>query len=465
MHPSRSLLKSFQLVQPAPAWMAILALVVFSALCIIVHAGNILRLAFPISTFVVGVFLYLRYPILYLGFTWWMWFLTPWVRRLIDYQSGWQDPSIVLLAPYLVTLVTVATFVRYLPHVYRTGLPFILAVAGVLYGFFVGLINLPPTAVVVPFLDWLTPVLFGFHVFVNWRDYPKYRQNIERTFVWGVLITGAYGVWQYLVAPEWDRFWLINVANLGLITFGKPEPLEIRVFSTMNANGPFAIVMMAGLLLLFNTRSLLRFPASAVGYLSFLLSLTRAAWLGWFVGVLVFVTSVKPRLQIRLITTILMMVLCVLPLTTLEPFNQAISSRFQTFSSAENDISYNERSDRYEQNINHALSEFVGKGLGGSGSHIDSAVLDMLFSLGWIGTSLYLGGLILLMFNTLQCVAARFDAFASAARAIGIGVFVQLVFGSVMLEVSGVVLWGFLGMVMAAQMYYQHQPQTNRIHE
>ncbi|MBE9190688.1 O-antigen ligase domain-containing protein [Gloeocapsopsis crepidinum LEGE 06123] len=460
MHSSNSQMKSFDLsVQPAQAWIAILGFVLFSALCIVLHASNILRLLFPASSFAVGLFLYLRHPGIYIGFTFWIWFLTPWVRRLVDYQNGWQDPSTVLLAPYLVTFITVITFLRYFPLVYRqTGLPFVLAVMGILYGFLVGLINLPIATVIVSLLNWLTPVLFGFHLFVNWQDYPDYRQIIERTFLWGALVIGAYGVWQYLVAPDWDRFWLVNMANQGLITFGQPEPLAIRVFSTMNANGPFAIVMMAALLLLFNTPGILRFPASAVGYLSFLLSLTRAAWLGWFTGVLIFVTSVKPRIQIRLIMTILIMVLCVLPLTTMEPFHQAINSRFQTFSNTSNDISYNERSERYEQSMNIAFSEVVGKGLGGAGNHLDSAILNTLFSLGWIGTSLYWGGLLLLILGTLHAVS--FDPFVSAARAISIGVFIQLVFGSVMLEVSGVILWGFLGIAMAARQYYQHRAKS-----
>ncbi|MCA1991912.1 MAG: O-antigen ligase domain-containing protein, partial [Coleofasciculus sp. S288] len=160
-------------LQPAPAWTAILGLIIFSALCILAHAGSIIRLAFPVGCFAVGVFLYWRYPILYLGFTWWVAFLTPWVRRLIDYQSGWVDPSPVLLAPYLVMLVTFATFVRHLPRAYyQGGLPFILAFTAVFYGFLVGLVNNSPIAVVRSLLDWLTPILFSFHLFVNWREYP-----------------------------------------------------------------------------------------------------------------------------------------------------------------------------------------------------------------------------------------------------------------------------------------------------
>ena len=61
------------------------------------------------------------------------------------------------------------------------------------------------------------------------------------------MVMGAYGVWQYMVAPAWDGFW---IESTGLLTFGKPEPRQIRVFSTMHSNGPFAVTMMAALLLL-----------------------------------------------------------------------------------------------------------------------------------------------------------------------------------------------------------------------
>jgi len=39
-----------------------------------------------------------------------------------------------------------------------------------------------------------------------------------------------------------------------------------------------------------------------------------------------------------------------------------------------------------------------------------------------------------------------------------LGVFVQMVFGSVMTGVSGVILWTFLGLVLAAQKYYRQHP-------
>lgn len=450
-------------LQPTLAWMAILGFVLFSALCLLIHAGGLLRLTYPAAAFAVGLFLYQRYPILYIGFTWWVAFLTPFVRRVVDYQSGWVDPSPMLLAPFLVMMVTVITFLQHLPKSYRQGgLPFILSASGVFYGLLIGLIKYPVFSVVVPLLNWSAPLLFGFHLFVNWRHYPAYRQNLQRTFVWGVLVTGGYGILQYLIAPEWDRAWLTNTE---LLAFGTPEPLGIRVFSTMNSPGPFATVMMAGLLLLFSSHSPLRFVASGTGYLAFLLSLVRSAWLGWVISVLAFIPALKPRLQMRLIITILVMSICVLPLANLEPFSTAIADRLQTFSDTKDDVSYNQRLEGYADILGQALSEIPGNGFGfvlasDSLGANDSGVLTILFNLGWFGALPYLGGIFILFFSLFQIVE-RTDSFVIAARAIAVGIFAQIGLGNPTIALSGMVFWTFAGIALAAQRYYSHQ----RIHQ
>jgi hypothetical protein len=205
-----SVKKGFSIrLQPASAWIAILGLILLSTLLIVAGAGKILNLAFPGGAFIIGVFLYFRYPILYIGFSWWMWFLTPLVRRLADYRGSFTDPSPILLAPYLVLLITLVTLGKHLPKINRQGgLPFMLSFIGLAYAYLVGIIQNSPIQVTIALLEWLVPVLFGFHLFVNWRNYPSYRQNIDRVFTWGVFIMGIYGVIQYLVAPDWDQCWI-----------------------------------------------------------------------------------------------------------------------------------------------------------------------------------------------------------------------------------------------------------------
>lgn len=242
----------------------------------------------------------------------------------------------------------------------------------------------------------------------------------------------------------------------------------MRVWSTLHSVGPFGSVMQAGLLLLFTRTGFLIFPASAVGYLSFLLAQARTNWGGWLLGVIMILGSVKARIQMRLITIIVVMAICVVPLTTIEPISEVVATRLETFSNLENDTSFKDRSGSYDRNLSIALSNVLGNGLGNiwkvnekTGQIevfvIDSGVLDMFFTLGWAGAIFYLGGLILTIINVSKYKEGRFDSFVSAARAIGISGCFQLVIGSGMLSVAGMILWGFLAMSMAAHKYYQHQ--------
>ena len=447
------------------AWIVILGLIIFSAVAVLTGAGSILRLLFPLGSLGVGLFLFGKYPTMYISFTWWLWFVTPWLRRIIDYRSGWDGSGIILTAPFLVTLITLITFVQYLPRSYRMGgLPLVIAILSVIYGFLIGTVKNPLAVSLRALLDWLTPIVFGFHLFVNWRNYPKYRQTLQTTFMWGLLITGIYGIVQYLVAPEWDRFWIIQTR---LLTNGTPEPLGIRVFSTMNSPGPFANVLLAGLLILLTNDNFLRVPASVVGYLSLLLSLVRSAWLGWLLALLSLLSSLKPRLQMQLFVTIIVMALCVVPLATIEPFAEIIGARLESLTSPKKDTSFKERSALYEGNITIAFSSGLGNGIGSKyfvnkkgllqEVTLDSGILDVFFTLGWFGAVPYLGGIMLAVFNLLKSAEGRSDAFASTARAIILGVLFQMIFGNVMVALSGMVFWAFLGIGMAANKYHQYE--------
>ncbi|NJL62991.1 MAG: O-antigen ligase domain-containing protein [Methylacidiphilales bacterium] len=456
---------------PLFAWISIGALMLFTAVAYL-GAASILRQTFPILSFLVGIFLYLRYPTLYLGFTWWIWFLVPIIRRLIDYKSGWDTNGFILVTPFLVTLITFATFVRYLPKSTRIGaLPFVIAAISVFYGIAVGLISFDKVLVFRTALDWITPVFFGFHILVNWRDYPKYRENTQKVFLWCVLITGSYGIYQYLVAPEWDKFWLIQTK---LVTMGKPEPLGIRVWSTMHSSNPFANVMMVGLLLLLNSVRPIGFAASVVGYISFLLTVVRSAWGGWVVAVATLLTNLRPKFQMRLLVVAIVLMLSVVPLATIEPFGEVISDRFESISNLQKDQSFNDRSSSYDRKLGIALSSPFGNGIGGTwiidrdgklvNIVLDSGILDSFFALGWFGAIPYLGSMILLLFSMFQGSQTRSDTFACAARSISLGIFFQMGFGSMMLGLSGMTLWGFIAMAMAAKKYHQQQASNGLRH-
>jgi hypothetical protein len=327
--PSRS--SNLEFFQPFPAWLAILILGLLTTLGVIGGASKILNFAFPAGAVAVGTFLYLKYPIFYISFTWWMWFLSPLVRRLVDYRSAYTEPSPLLLAPYLVTAITLVTVFKNLTKNQIEGnFPFVLALTGVFYGFLIGLINKPPFEVIRAFLDWLVPLTFGFHLLVNWQNFPSYYRNIQRTFVWAILGMGIYGVFQFTALPEWDRLWLINSNMIGAT--GTPtESGGMRVWSTMQSGEQFAAFMASGLLLLFSNTGILSLSSSAFGYLGLLLSTVRSAWIGWLVGLFTLSTSLKAKQQIRLIIIVAVVAMIVIPLATQGIFSEKIGDRLSSF--------------------------------------------------------------------------------------------------------------------------------------
>jgi hypothetical protein len=458
------------LLYPAIPWIAIIGFVALTLLCVMAHLGTVLNLLFPVGAIAVAALLYWRYPLMYVSFTWWLWFLAAWVRRLADfYGAGWSDPSPILLAPLLATFISALTFWRCIRNP-ASGLPFLLCVLSVGYGLLVGMVLNSPQAVVLSFIGWAGPIFFGFHLFTQWRDYPSYRQSLRRTFLWGVLAMGLYGIAQYLFAPPWDQFWMENaLIYADLNSIGVPEPLGIRVFSTLNAPQPFAGIMAAGLLLLLATPSRLKFVAVGLGAIATLLSLARSAWLSLIVGLLLLLPSLKSSLQIRLVGSLLVLSLAVGTLVQIEPFSSAILPRIQGLSSA-SDTSAQARAAGYEQLLGQALGDVTGRGLGfvfeaGSIGSRDSGLLTLWFSLGWLGALPYLLGIGLLLFSLFQTTISRFDLFASAARAIAVGTFAQIGLNIVTVGQLAMVLWAFLGIGMAARQYHTWHQQVEQIEQ
>lgn len=449
--------KKFSLsLEPAPAWMAMIGIIFLALIGSVAPFGRFVTLLFPIASLCVGFFLYSSYPILYIGFTWWLWFLTPLVRRLADMGSVYTEPSPILLTPFLVTSICLVTLYKQIPTINRLGklgTPFILSLIGLLYSLLVGTLTRTPSKLVIASLDWFTPVIFGFHIYVNWRNYPKYKRNFERVFLYGVLLVGVYGVIQYLLLPQWEVNWLRN-APIDSICDGGFEALKCRVYSTLNSPEPFAGFMAAGLLLLLCNTSKLSMPAQIAGYLSFLLAMVRTSWLGWAVGFFFLIFSLKEKFQIRLIAVFLAIALCIFPMTQIEQFS-GITERFSTFTSLESDGSASARQDTYEEVVGDALTNWLGEGLGGR--QYDSTLLALLMNLGWVGTTLYMGGVLLLIANLFYQSASSNDAFATATRGVVMTIIARLPLNSPLAGVQGIIFWAFLGIGVAAHRYHQHQ--------
>lgn len=440
-------------------------------------AGSLVGPGIAISAFfiVVGTglafYLYSKSAAEYISFVFWLWFLAPLFRRFCDYHNGFDAQGIMLLAPYLATFLAAIKLIQNPAKTASAGnSSFLLALAAVIYSFCIGWLNTTPMSVLRASLDWFPPIIFGLYISLNWQLYPKIKVAIQNTFAWGTLLMGAYGIYQYMTAPAWDTFWMTN-ATIGSV--GNPEPFGIRVWSTMNAPGPFASVALAGIILLLSYQPPIFIPSYVAGFLAFMLSGVRAAWLGWALAQLMLISSIKQKLQIRLILIGLALALMLVPLSTIEPFGNVISDRVSSlFGNVQSDSSFQARTATYDANLRIALTSGLGKGLGGtffvneSGAALkvalDSGVLDLFFTLGWVGALPYLAALLMLFLRQFFTQESRFDVFISATRAISAANIFQMLFGNTVTGIGGIILWSFLGVNLAAQRYYAHQRQLAR---
>jgi hypothetical protein len=449
-------------------WLAAIGGLLLAILLFAAGQGSLLRIAIPAGAFITALVLYLRRPIGFIYFTLWTWFLTPLLRRLVDWRFGFEDQNMVLLAPFLVTAIAGITVIRERRNVSGSETaPFYLCMAGISYGFLVGVIRWKLHAssadtlggIVYGLFMWLTPVLFGLHLLLRWRDYDEQKQAILKCFTWAVLLLGAYGIYQYIAPPPWDRAWLEGLpGGYENLSFGRPTPFEIRVWSTSNSPGTFSIIMLAGLILLVGARTRYKFAFVAIGYLSFLLSLVRTGWLAWFVAMIVIVSSYRGALLRRFVLGLLILPVCLLPLMLIPEIEQTVQDRIHSMQDLSSDTSFQDRKMMYQHLTSELLNEPSGLGLSNSnlsldGFALDSGVLQTVFMLGFAGTAIFGSG-ILLACGALTRRRSREGAILGpeeiAYRAIVVATLAKLIGENVFVNVGGTVFWICLGLWMGS---------------
>jgi hypothetical protein len=447
-----------------PVWLAGIGGLLVSFALAAAGQGAILRIAIPACATLTGLALYFRRPIGYFQFTLWTWFLTPLVRRLVDWRAGFEDHNLVLLAPFLVSAISGLTLLRERRQASDLRLsPFFLCIAGILYGFAVGLIRWHFQAsqvassgeIAYGLFGWLAPLLFGLHVYLRWPMYEEHKRAMQKSFLWAVLLLGAYGVYQYIAPPAWDRLWLEHMlSDIGAGSFGRPEPFEIRVWSTLNSPGAFANVLMAGLLLLFSIRSRIKPLAAGFGYSAFLLSLVRTSWLGWLVGLAVLARNSKGRQIPRLLMSLVLLPVLVSPLMLNPQIATVISDRLQTLQSTRQDESFQDRTEEYRVLLESLAEDPFGEGLSNAetfrGFTMDSGIILMFYFFGWIGAALFLAGISLCVRGMASGVNSA-DPTAPIYRAVVIAMILELLSGNTFTGPTGAVLWICIGLSFSLQ--------------
>lgn len=458
-----------KLTQPSSleGWLVI-GLFIAMTIVLLIAGGigaRVLSIAFPLGTFVVAWFLYFRYPTLYVGFVWWIIFLVSFVRRIADFRLGvFTDSSPILLAPYLAIMVSANTLYLNLPKVKERGtLPFLLALASVMYAYCVALLYPGMTLVkaTLNLLTWIAPILWGFYAYINWQRYPEYSRVIRRVFVWGALVMGLYGIYQYIVVPEWDKLWLLGSGMDS--SSGTPVPYGLRAWSTLNSFGVYADVIATVLLILPSCSSPLVVPAAIAGGLSLLFTSARTGWVAWFAGFLFTTSFLKTNQKIRLIVGLLIISIMMIPVASMEPFSTNISRRFSTFADLENDNSAQVRQMIYQDFFKYKIYNVLGDGLGVH-DIVDSGPMSLIVDLGWVGTIPYLSGLLLCLITVFRNLKSSSDLFVKSCCGVLLKCLVFFLASRSTAGPQGVLIWGFIGIAMAGRKYIQYS-QTNNLIE
>lgn len=418
-------------------------------------ALRLLSLAYMGVSAAVAAWLYISSPALYLGFVWWLWFLSPFVRRVIDYHLGTFTPpnaAFSMLAPYaatLVILIDLPRFGRLLTR--RIGIPILICFLAVIYGYIVGLTKVDSFRATMILLDWICPLLMALFVLARWRDYPRLRSVFRTAFVWGVLIMGCYGIYQFFAAPPWDVLWM---EGSQMLSAGKPEPLGIRVFSMLNAPGPFAMILMAGLILLFDSKGPIGRVAAVPGYLAFLLSLVRGAWGGWVLALSYSLLRLQNASRGRVLAILALVACLTIPLALSGDIGDRTGARMETFGDIEQDNSLQERQLMYSYMVTELLFNPIGQGMGAR--TFDSGFVTIVYQFGWIGGFAYLGALIAMMITVLRDTP-KHDRFAILVSGIALSYFALMLMGSQVVGVKGCLFWGCMAFAVASRRYHSEK--------
>ena len=445
----------------AVAWIAVAGLAGFTGLMVLLHGGSVLNLAFTPLAVVVALVLYRFHPPLYVAFVMWIWMLTPLVRRLADWQTGFHSLSPIMVAPQLVTTVSLFSAWSVLGAAgSRRFQPYFFILGILLWGYIVGILRNGILPASYDLLNWACPVFFAIHLLARSNLAKDYTEALIGALTWGVLVTGIYGVRQYFAPTDWDTQWMLaTVAELG--TIGDAIALQVRIFSTMNSPGPFAVFMGGGLIALFVARGRVRWLAAAPGFAALMLSLVRSAWGGFAVGLAVMLAFAPIRLRVRMVVVGILLISSATPFLLEGPIAETFQARFATISDIENDDSFASRLEFYYSFFETAASSVSGVGLGkiglasrlsttdaslGEYGNFDSGIMNLLFTFGL--TALPLSGVILFLFYR-GAVLGRRTPEGAALIAIAAGTLSQLIFINTLAGVSGIFILPMIALAEA----------------
>jgi len=372
------------------AYKLIIAFAAIVGALLFTPGAKLLILLYPCGCFYVAWSTFKRNSAQFVEFVTWIFFLTPFIRRVVDYETNARE-MVIISTPFVILLIPLLfVTARWRLIVDRHAAPFVYAIAAVFYGVFIACAHAAFSSAVTGLMMWLTPITFGLYLLSKRASAVAVCSGFERAMLGGTFVAGVYGLIQYFFLPSWDAAWMRTV---DMVTIGSPEPMEVRVFSILNSPQILAAFLMVGILLAYRLRSRWKYPILLSGVASLALSFVRSAWIGLFAGLLVLGFFASPKERIRSITATIGCALLVFAAFNVPALADALSTRFSTFTDLQHDESALDRRHTYEQVTEMLRDSPTGIGLGVDNgmadAENDSSVVAVLLSLGIPGAVVF----------------------------------------------------------------------------
>jgi O-Antigen ligase len=436
-----------------------------TVLILLSPATRLLLYGFPLMALLLAGYLYRRNLARYVEVICWLWFLTPLLRRLVDYRVGWIPATAVLLGPVL----ALCTPALWLVADWRTSLrrlpgPLICILITCAYATVLGLLNFGPRLVFQDLLTWIAPLIFAIMLSQHKDQATELFQAFERAFLYGTLLVSVYGLLQFFFLPAWDVLWM---EQMDLPSLGLTEPTKVRVFSTMNSPQILASFLVVGLLIAFNSRRRIRFLTVPFGLLCLVLSLARSGWVAMIAGSVFLLFKLPQKQRVYLVVAAVFSAGVFLVALQNPDLQQVVSKRFESLSDVRNDVSYSDRVDGYKAVLSGFIDNPFGLGMGatpaiaedltGTVGYVhggkslalgDSTVLTIITTMGFAGGLVFFAVLLPLGRNLFSGTSAQ-DAYTWTMQAALIGLTAEAVLDSIIAGPTAFLTWAGVGFCIA----------------
>lgn len=383
-------------------------LAALTCLCYIPPFARLWVYALPLLSTILAVHFIRKDRSAYIEFVCWLYMLVPFVRRFIDYRTGAPEATI-MVAPYLAVAVCLwVVFSRWTEALNSRNAYLLFVMAATIYAAAITASQMLLGGLLSGVPAWMFNLLFAFFIVLERRDLKEMYRGFERVMVYGTFVVGAYGILQYFFLPECDRVWL-DLSQL--ISFGAALPMEVRVFSTMNAPQVVGAYLLVGIFVSYGSSYKIKYVSVFAGLASLLLSMSRSAWVAFVAGALflAFRLPAQDRKRILVIGAICFgTILIGLQIPSL---NETLSERLVSLTDT-NDNSAYDRKKTYTAVFNSIAAQPFGLGLGveddGKGTESisdaehDSSVVNLVLSFGVFGTLVYCLGFFGISFRILS---------------------------------------------------------------